>query len=70
VVKKMRQFYLRERKDTIAYKQAPALPAGFFGKKKNNEVDEIEQQYNEQQANAFANVEDEQMLMTLKGGEF
>ena len=32
----MTQFYLRERKDTIAYKQAPALPAGFFGKKKNN----------------------------------
>jgi hypothetical protein len=66
----MRQFYLRERKDTIAYKQAPAIPAGFFNNKKQTEVDQLEQQYNEQQANAFANVEDEQMLMTLKGGEF
>ena len=66
----MTQFYLRQRVNLLAYKNAPALPQGFFGKKKNNEVDEIEKQYNEQQANAFANVEDEQMLMTLKGGEF
>ena len=66
----MTRFYLRERVNTLAYQNAPKLPAGFFGKKKTNEVDEIEQQYNEQQANAYANVEDEQMLMTLKGGEF
>ena len=26
----MTQFYLRQRKDTIAYKQAPQLPQGFF----------------------------------------
>ena len=66
----MTRFYLKKREDTLAYQNAPALPAGFFSKKKRNEVDEMEQQFNEQQANAFANVEDEQMLMTLKGGEF
>lgn len=66
----MKRFYLKERVNTIAYQKAPILPAGFFTQKKNNEIDEMEKLYNEQQANAFANVEDEQMLMTLKGGKF
>ena len=66
----MKRFYLKERVNTIAYKQSPVLPAGFFSCKKQTEIDEMEKLYNEQQANAFANVEDEQMLMTLKGGNY
>jgi len=65
-----KRFYFKERENTVEYKVAPAFPAGFFSRKRSNEVDEIEKQFNEQQANAFANVEDEQMLMTLKGGNF
>ena len=45
----MTRFYLKKREDTLAYQNAPALPAGFFSKKKRNEVDEMEQQFNEQQ---------------------
>lgn len=33
----MTRFYLRERKDTLAYKNAPALPVGFFATKKKEE---------------------------------
>ena len=64
------RFYLKAKENTLAYENAPVIPHGYFSKKKTDEADEIERQYNEQQANAFANVEDEQMLLTLKGGEF
>ena len=33
----MTRFYLKERKDTLAYQLTPALPAGFFIKKKKEE---------------------------------
>lgn len=68
----MKRFYLKERVKTIAYQTAPALPEGFFipKRKASNDIEQLEKEYNEQQANAFANVEDEQMLMTLKGGKF
>lgn len=66
----MKRFYFKARQDTIAVQNAPDIPKDFFNNKKQTEIDEIEQQYNEQQANAFANVDDEQMLITLKGGEF
>jgi hypothetical protein len=37
----MTRFYLKERKDTLAYKNAPTLPAGFFATKKKEEPKKI-----------------------------
>lgn len=33
----MTQFYLKKMEDTIVYKQAPKIPAGFFAPKKKEE---------------------------------
>lgn len=65
--------YYRTRVNEMTLKNTPKIPVGILSPKKKveepTEYDALIQAYEEQQANAFANVEDSQMLITLKGGD-
>lgn len=60
----MERFYLKERKDTLAVQNAPSIPKGFFSQKKRTPEEKLAEEI---KANEYANIECEQMLMTLKG---
>jgi hypothetical protein len=57
----MTQFYLRQRKDTLAYKQAPKLPQGFFKTKADNdrerENEQLAQEYEQLHEDKWAQYE-------------
>lgn len=60
----MKQFYLKEKSKTLAVQNAPSIPVGFFSQKKRTPEEILAEEI---EANKYANVECEQMLMTLKG---
>lgn len=68
----MKMYYYRTRVNALTLKNTPSVPVGILSPKKKveepSEYDALIQAHEEEQKNAFANVEDEQMLITLKGG--
>ena len=65
-------YYYRKRVNEMTLKNTPSIPVGILSPKKKveepSEYDILVQAYEEEQKNAFANVESDQMLITLKGG--
>lgn len=65
----MKRFYFKGYANTVVSKQANAIPKNFFKVKKQEQalLDMLVKEYEQEQANKFANIEDEQMLLKIGG---